>query len=571
MEIATPPASKRIYLPTDLQITSWQTVEKYFEDLKSRPINSVEDLKNWLHHRSELESVMQEDLGWRYIRMTCDTENKTYEEAFNFYVSEIEPNVSLYTQEINLKLLQCPFLDQLNDGRYYNFIRHVKKSVEIFREENIPIQAELHQKEQQYGSIAGAMTVEVEGKEITLQQAAKYLKSTDRSKREEVYSKIADRRLHDADKLDALYSELIQLRHKIAVNAGFANFRDYAFAAMGRFDYTPQDCFLFHESISKHVVPICNQLEEERKKQLGVSPYKPWDTEVDTDGKSPLKPFANGDEMMTKAIDCFKTINPFFGDCLQQLKSLEHVDLDSRIGKAPGGYNYPLYETGVPFIFMNSSGLLRDLVTIVHEGGHAIHSIVTQKLDYVDMKSCPSEVAELASMSMELISMEHWDQFFNNSDELKRARKEHLEDVLTVLPWVATVDKFQHWVYINPTHTVDERKVMWEKTFTEFGSNVIDWTGQENFKKHLWQKQLHIFEVPFYYIEYGMAQLGAIALWHNYKEDPDKAVQQYLNALKLGYTKSIGEIYNEAGAKFDFSSDYIKDLMQFVKQELAKL
>ncbi len=562
--------SKRTYLPTSLKITSWQVVEHYYQDLKSREINSITDLNNWLLNRSELESVLQEDLGWRYIRMTCDTQNKDFEDAFNFYITDIEPHCAQYTQELNLKLLASPYLNQL-DQRYRNFIRYIKKSVEIFREENIPLKAELQQKEQQYGSIAGAMTITVDDKEITLQQAANYLKNNDREKREMVYNKIASRRLQDSEQLDALFTELLQLRHKIATNAGFKNFRDFSFAAMGRFDYTPEDCFSFHDAIQKHVVPVCNKLDEIRKTKLQLDQYKPWDSSVDADGFTPLKPFANGDEMMQKAIACFTTINPFLGDCLEQLKDLKRIDLDSRIGKAPGGYNYPLYETGVPFIFMNSTGLLRDLVTIVHEGGHAVHSIVSQDLAYVDMKSFPSEVAELASMSMELISMEHWDSFFNNADELKRARKEHLEDVLTVLPWVATVDKFQHLLYTNPNHTVAERKEMWDKTFSEFASPAINWNGQEKFKSNLWQKQLHIFEVPFYYIEYGMAQLGAIALWRNYKSNPEKTIEQYLNALRLGYTKTIGEIYEAAGVRFDFSSEYMQELMDFVNEELEKL
>lgn len=562
--------SKRTYLPDNLQITSWQVVERYYEDLKTRSINNVNDLNNWLLNRSELESVLQEDLGWRYIKMTCDTQNKEFEDSFNFYVTDIEPHCAQYTQELNLKLLNCTFINEL-DQRYNNFIRFVKKSVEIFREENIPLKAELQQKEQQYGSIAGAMTITVDGKEITLQQAAAFLKSTDREKREAVYTKIASRRLQDAEQLDNLFTELILLRHKIAVNAGFENFRDFSFAAMGRFDYTPKDCFDFQNAIQQHVVPVCNKLDESRKTKLQLNDYKPWDTDADVDGLNPLKPFANGNEMMQKAIECFTTINPFLGDCLKQLKDLKRIDLDSRIGKAPGGYNYPLYETGVPFIFMNSTGLLRDLVTIVHEGGHAVHSIVSQDLAYVDMKSFPSEVAELASMSMELISMEHWQNFFNNADELKRAKKEHLEDVLTVLPWVATVDKFQHLLYTNPNHSAAERKKMWETTFNEFASTAVNWSGQEKFKSILWQKQLHIFEVPFYYIEYGMAQLGAIALWRNYKSNPEKTIEQYLNALRLGYTKTIGEIYEAAGVRFDFSPEYMKELMDFVNNELDKL
>lgn len=569
MEITTD-KSKRNYLPDNLQITSWPTIEHYYEDLKNRSINNVNDLNTWLLNRSELESILQEDLGWRYIRMTCDTQNKEFEDAFNFYVTNIEPHCAQYTQELNLKLLGCPFINEL-DQRYNNFIRFVKKSVEIFREENILLKAELQQKEQQYGSIAGAMTITVDGKEITLQQAATFLKSNDREKREAIYNKIATRRLKDAEQLDSLFTELLLLRHKIAVNAGFENFRDFSFAAMGRFDYTPKDCFDFQNAIQQHVVPVCNKLDVSRKVKLKLNDYKPWDTDFDTDGLSPIKPFSNGDEMMEKAIECFNSINPFLGDCLKQLKELKRIDLDSRIGKAPGGYNYPLYETGVPFIFMNSTGLLRDLVTIVHEGGHAVHSIVTQDLAYVDMKSFPSEVAELASMSMELISMEHWQNFFNNADELKRAKKEHLEDVLTVLPWVATVDKFQHLLYTNPNHSTAERKKIWETTFNEFASTAVNWTGQEKFKSILWQKQLHIFEVPFYYIEYGMAQLGAIALWRNYKMNPEKTIEQYLNALRLGYTKTIGEIYEAAGVRFDFSPKYMKDLMDFVNIELEKL
>ena len=560
----------RTYLPAGLQITSWEVVEHFYEDLKTRSISSVADLNKWLLNRSELESVLQEDLGWRYIRMTCDTQNKAFEDAFNFYVTEIEPHCAKYTQDLNLKLLSCDYLNQL-DQRYNNFIRYVKKSVEIFRAENIPLKAELQQKEQQYGSIAGAMTITVDDKEITLQQAATYLKSNDRDKREAVYTKIASRRLQDAEQLDTLFTELVALRQKIAANAGFENFRDYSFAAMGRFDYTPQDCFLFHHAIEKHVVPVCNKLDELRKIKLEINDYKPWDADVDADGLNPLKPFNNGNEMLQKAIECFTVINPFLGDCLAQLKDLKRIDLDSRIGKAPGGYNYPLYETGVPFIFMNSTGLLRDLVTIVHEGGHAVHSIVSQDLAYVDMKSFPSEVAELASMSMELISMEHWQNFFTDAEELRRAKKEHLEDVLTVLPWVATIDKFQHLLYTHPNHTVTERKEMWENTFNEFSSSAVNWKGQEKFKSILWQKQLHIFEVPFYYIEYGMAQLGAIALWRNYKLNPEKTIEQYLSALRLGYTKTIGEIYETAGVRFDFSSEYMKELMDFVNEELEKL
>lgn len=248
-----------------------------------------------------------------------------------------------------------------------------------------------------------------------------------------------------------------------------------------------------------------------------------------------------------------------------------HLDLESRKGKAPGGYNYPLAEIGVPFIFMNATSTLRDLVTILHEGGHAIHSFVTRDLELANFKSTPSEVAELASMTMELISMDHWDLFFDHPENLKRAKKEHLEQIIETLPWVATIDKFQHWIYENPRHDRSDRTRQWNRIFDRFSDNITDWSGLQDQKDNLWQKQLHLYEVPFYYIEYGMAQLGAIAIWKNYKKDPKKGLQGYLNALKLGYMRSIPEIYRAAGIKFDFSREYISELMQFVQEELEAL
>ena len=252
--------------------------------------------------------------------------------------------------------------------------------------------------------------------------------------------------------LDGLFTELVGLRDKIALNADFKNYRDYKFTELDRFDYMPDDCMQFHESIRKTVVPVVDYLLHQRKDELQLDVLKPWDMEVDTFGKPELKPFKNGEELVQKTIKCFYSIHPFFGEVVETLNFIHHLDLDSRIGKAPGGYNYPLYETGVPFIFMNSSGTLRDVETMVHEGGHAIHNMLTRNLEFIAFKDFPSEVAELASMSMELISMEHWNYFLTDEDELKRAKKEQLEGVIKVLPWVACVDKFQHWIYMNPKH-----------------------------------------------------------------------------------------------------------------------
>lgn len=570
-QIAIPSKPIRKFLPQDLTIDSWSKVESYFVDLKNRTINSVQELEKWLFDRSELEAVLSEDLAWRYIKMTCDTANEELTNSYNFFVEEIEPKVAPLGNELNKKFIACPFIDQLDQSRYAIYIRGVRKALELYRDENIPLQTKIATESQKYGAITAAMTIEWKGKEITLQMAGSLLKDVDRAVREEVYHKIQERRSKDVDKLNQLYSELIQLRHQVALNAGFKNYRDYKFEELGRFDYTVNDCYNFHQSISKEILPLAEASDLERKKILKLDVLKPWDGDVDLEGKSPLKPFENGAELTDKSIECFYKIRRSYGEYLEIMKAMGHLDLDSRKGKAPGGYNYPLYEIGVPFIFMNSVGLHRDLVTMVHEGGHAIHSFVTRDMEITDFKSTPSEVAELASMSMELISMEHWNVFFKNEDDLKRAKKEQLEKSLRTLLWIAAVDKFQHWVYEHPAHTVAERMTEWKNVISQFSTGVYDYTGLEAVRERGWQSQLHIFEVPFYYIEYGMAQLGAIAVWRNYKKDPEDALNKYEAALRLGYTKSIPEIYTTAGVKFDFSQAYVKELADFVKLELEKI
>jgi oligoendopeptidase F len=564
----SPSVKHRKFLPENLSVKSWESIADFYNDLRDRQISGAADLRKWLLDRTELESVIQEDVAWRYIRMSCDTTNKEYSDAFNFFVSEIEPNIAPYTNELNLKLLNCPFLSEMGDQRMEIMIRNIRKQTEIFRAENIPLLSELQQKEQHFATIAGAMTINVDGKEITLQQASNYLKNNNRATRETVYLKIIERRLADNEALDQLFDELITLRHKVALNAGFANFRDYMFAALGRFDYTAQDCFDFHNAIAEEIVPLADAIHRKRVAALKIDTLKPWDLDADVTGKPGLTPFDGSEEMMDKTILCFKDIHPFLGQCMETLRSMKHIDLESRKGKAPGGFNYPLYETGVPFIFMNSTNSLRDLVTIVHEGGHAVHSILTKDLDYVDFRSTPSEVAELASMSMELISMEHWQKFFNNQDELSRAKQQHLEKLVESLPWIAAIDKFQHWIYTNPGHSKTERKKAWHNIYKEFSGSVIDWTGQENAFDYSWQKQLHLFQVPFYYIEYGMAQLGAIAIWRNYNMEPGKTLEAYFDALKLGYTAPIGTIYSTAGIRFDFSRAYVRELADFLKGKL---
>lgn len=560
---------KRSFLLGNLSFDNWEGLEPWFINLSERNIDSANELMKWLLDYSELDAVFDEEMAWRYIRSTCDTANPAYEKAYDFFVSEIEPKAAPWFQILNSKLDACSFRNQLDPKVYAIFFRTIHNDIALYREINIPLFTEIEKLKQEYGKIAGDMMVMMEEKEITLQQTSKYFKNTNREIRQEAFEKVWNRRLADKEVFDKLFDELCVLRQQVATNTGYDNFRDYSFAALGRFDYSKEDCFNFHKAVEVEVVPFITEMETERKKILNLNELRPYDLEVDVTGKPALTPFKNGEELLDKTINCLGLVRSSYAEYITTMRRMGHFDLDSRKGKAPGGYNYSLSETGVPFIFMNSVGSQRDVITMVHEAGHAIHSFLENPLPLTSLKNPPSEVCELASMSMELISMEHWNVFYPNKEDLKRARREQLEKVLGTLPWVATVDEFQHWIYENKNHTAVERSNAWSKIMSKYESPVIDWKGFEDVQKYNWQKQLHIFEVPFYYIEYGMAQLGAIAVWRNYLLNPVKALDQYEAALKLGYTQPIGKIYEAAGIKFDFSQAYVHELVNFVKKQLA--
>ena len=561
----------RHFLPKDFVVSNWEGLEPFFKNLDKRTITSISELEQWLKDASELEAVISEDACWRQIKMTCDTENKELESAFTFFMMEIQPKIQPWSDKLNRKLIACPFTNDLDDNKYFTYLRNVKKNIDLFREENIPLQAELNVMQQQYSVIAGKMTVIVNEQEYTLQQAAKFLEDPDRKLREEVYRKIADRRLQDKKELDQLFSSLIDKRDKVGKNAGYKNYRDFRFAELGRFDYTKEDCFLFHEAVKQHVMPLVNLVYENKKKKLGLDSLRPWDVEAEPAGIQPLRPFKTGIELTEKTIACFDELKKFFGDCLRKMKAMGHLDLESRKGKAPGGYNCPLAESGAPFIFMNAAGQLDDVTTMVHEGGHAIHSFLAHDLELTGFKEYPTEFAEVASMAMELISMDHWYVFFETAEELRRAKEQQLERVITLFPWIATIDKFQHWVYENPEQTEAERADSWFRILGEFTSPIIDFSGLDEFRRYAWQRQLHLYEVPFYYIEYGIAQLGAIGLWQQYRQKPEMAINNYITGLALGGTKTLPDLFSATGLKFDLSPGHIRQLMEFVKKQLDNI
>lgn len=560
----------RIFVSKDLEINSWEAIQPYYKSLQDTEISTTDQLKLWLQKRSELIQVVEEEKAWRYINTSRETDNKDFAEAFVIFSQEIEPEIIKAEKELDTKLVESEKSIDL-PTKYQIAIRGVKNQLKIYREENVSIQAELEVAEQKYSAITGKMSIYFKGQDLTLQQADNLLKSTQRKTRKEVYDLIQSRRGVDSDELNTLFDSLIRKRTCIAQNANFDNYLHYRFNQLNRFDYAISDCENFHESVKQSVVPIIDDLYEKRKTSLAVEHLFPYDLQVDPEENDPVKPAKNTTELLEKSITCLNDVDPEFGACLNTLKINDYLDLESRKGKAPGGYNYPLFESNVPFIFMNASNSLRDLTTLMHESGHAIHSILSGEQPLVYFKDFPAEIAELASMSMELISMEHWNTIFENEDELKRAKKEQIEGILHVLPWIASIDKFQHWIYSNPNRTATDRINAWNKIRNEYEGAGIDWWGYEQHRKNQWQKQIHLFQFPLYYIEYGIAQLGAIGVWMNYKKNPQKAIEQYKEALKLGYTKTLPELYEAAGVSFDFSLKHIKKLMGFVKDELDKL
>lgn len=559
----------RQFVPKDFAVTDWQNLEPFFKELLERNIETKAELEKWLKNQSELEAVVNEDACWRQIKMTCDIENKSLEEAFNYFFMEIQPKIQPYADALNKKLVNHPLLNTLDEKKYFTYLRNMHKSIDLFREENIPIQAELSVMQQQYGVISGKMTIIVNDKEYTLQQAAKFLESHDRNLREEVYRKINERRLADKEALNILYDKLIEKRNQEALNAGFPNYRDYRFKELGRFDYNKEDCFQFHDAVKQHVLPLVNIIYQNKKEKLGLETLRPWDLDAEPESIKPLHPFKTSDELIEKSIECFNRLRPFFGNCLKKMQELKHLDLESRKGKAPGGYNCPLAESGAPFIFMNAAGQMQDVTTMLHEGGHAVHSFLAHPLELNGFKEYPMEIAEVASMAMELMSMEEWETFFSDKEDLKRAKEHQLERVITIFPWIAIIDKFQHWVYEHPVHTHVERTAAWNEILKEFQDDAIDYSGLEEFRSNGWLRQLHLFEVPFYYIEYGIAQLGAIGMWMQFKENKELAMDNYCRALAFGGTKTLPRLFETAGLKFDFSPEKIKVLMQFVKNQMV--
>ena len=561
----------RTFVPLEIDLGDWAQIAPLFAQLEARAGQAATPaaLEQWLLDWSELNAALDEESARRNIAMTCHTDDDGAEKAYLHFVEHVEPQLKPRQFALEQLYVAHPQRAHLPAARFAVFDRDVDNHVALFRPENVPLETEEARLGQQFQKLSGALTVNFRGEEKTLAQMGRYLEEPDRALRQEAWELVANRRLQDAEKFDDLFDALIRQRHQIALNAGFANYRDYAFRRLGRFDYTPEDCAKFHEAVEAEIMPAVRELQAGRRQALQLDKLRPWDLSVDPQNRAPLKPFGHVDEMVAKTQLIFNHLDGELAGGFQLMQDLKLLDLDNRKGKAPGGYQSTLSEARVPFIFMNSVGLQRDVETILHEAGHAFHALAPQAEDLYPYRNAPIEFCEVASMSMELLGNEFIEEFYPAA-EASRARRTHLEGIIGFFPWMATVDAFQHWLYTNPKHTRAERAAAWLGIMDRFGG-AVDWSGYEQNRAYLWQRQLHIFLYPFYYVEYGIAQLGALQVWANSKRDPAKALADYKHALALGGSRPLPELFAAAGCRFDFSRETIRPLIQLARTELAGL
>ena len=561
----------RQFVPSNINIGNWTTLEPLFKQLEEqiKTASSAEKLELFILNWEELSAAVSEEGSKRYIAMTCQTEDKDAEKAYLDFVEKIEPEEKKCNFLLAKKLIQHPNLKELKNQRYEVFIRDTALQVELFRSENVSLETKTAKLGQQYQKTIGGLTVQFEGKEQTLIQMSRHLEEPERKHRQKAWELVANRRLEEAEKIDVYLNDLAKIRNQMSENAGFPNYRDFAHQRLGRFDYSPDDCISFQEAIEEEMVPLLRELQDERLQSLGINELKPWDTATDPKGRPPLKPFEKVSDLVARSQTIFNQVDGNLADWFQTMQDLGLLDLANRKGKAPGGYQCSLDESRLPFIFMNSVGVQRDVETLLHEAGHAFHAMASQNEPLHSYRHAPIEFCEVASMAMELLGSEFLEEFYNE-EEARRARIAHLEGIVFVFPWIATVDAFQHWLYLNPNHSIEERDKAWSNLIDRFGGNV-DWTNYESAKAKLWHKQLHIFLHPFYYIEYGIAQLGALQVWANSKNNRSKALADYKAALALGGSRPLPKLFEHCNIRFDLSRNTVAPMADLLRKELNTL
>ena len=554
--------------PSAFAKATWGDVAPFFDELAARPLEPA-NIEAWLLAWSTLEELVTEAAARAMIAYTIDTGDAGKEADHLRFSTEVLPRMEERSVELARRLVKSGYTA---DGLGTTLARF-RTQIEIFRDENVPIFAELEEHSARYQRIVGSITVEWDGVERPLPQLQPFLKSSDRAVRERAFRASTRPYLDRRQELSALFDKMYHLRMRAARNAGFANFRDYIFPAKFRFDYTPADCERFHDAVEQTVAPAVERVLESRRRRLGLDRLRPWDLAVDPYRPKTLRPFANATELVGTAQRVFARVDPALGREFQTMIDEGLLDLESRKGKAPGGYCETLHFHGRPFIFMNAVGLVDDVMTLLHEAGHAFHAFASHAQPLIWQRHPGSEAAELASMSMELLAAPHLVQptgYFATEDA-ESAWLEHLEDVLLSLVHIASVDAFQTWIYTSGQGgDADARDAEWLRLRSRFERGV-DWTGLEQERAARWYRQLHIFLYPFYYIEYGIAQIGALQVWRNSLDDPAHAVARYREALALGAVRPLPEIYRTAGARLTFDAGAIGELVELVEREIGRV
>lgn len=564
------PYECREFLPADFSLDSWQDLEPYFDRLYELidSAETVEDLEDVLRRYSELDVVAYEEYCRRYVRMTCRTANEIFEEAYLDYEENIQPRLKEANHEFHQRLTEHPKFDELPEETYNVFKRSVENFVELFREENVPLETEVSKLSQKYQKLTGSLTVEFDGEEKTLQQMRKYLEELGRDVRQDAWKTAREKRYEHRDEFAGLFDELQGLRLQIAKNAGFDDYRQYIFREKERFDYTPEDCYEFHAAVEDHIVPLKEKIQTIRRDKLDLDRLRPWDTSVNLFEQPPLEVYESADELVDIVSTLLGNVEPEIEDFLRKMHEKGTLSLINRKGKAPGGYQIVFKEARIPFVFMNGVGRHRGVKTLLHESGHAVHTFLCRDEMLSTYRETTAEFAETASMSMELFGGEYLDEIYSEVDA-RRVRVDKLESLINLFPWVARVDRFQHEIYQAPP-SADRRREVWRRLNDRF-AGIVDWSGYEDYRNHSWHSQLHVFQYPFYYVEYGIAQLAAVQLWQRFLADKQQALDDYKNALSLGGSRPLPELFEAADLDFDFSAQTIEPIAEFLDDQIDRL
>ncbi|MED4443495.1 oligoendopeptidase F [Bacillus thuringiensis] len=554
-----------------IDISNVLQLEKTLSTLLNKMISSKLDLENWLKEQSKVIWDIEEQLRSHYIAFQCNTDDEEIKDTFEHDQQFVKPLLKRYQNLLDNKYLESPFRMELDSNLYGLLDTKIKNAQTLFCEENIELEIKEDKLITEYFEITGGLSGIGDGEEKTITELQSYLQDSNRDTRKKAKTIISEQFLSVEKELQNILNQLIEIRHQKAKNIQLENYRDYMFKKYERFDYSAKDCYELAESIRKYVVPLKDKILLEKKDKLQIDTLRPWDVSAVTPDQKVLKPIANENDLIEKSTHIFNKLDVEFSALLNRMYKHNCLDLTSRKGKAAGGFCEYLPASQLSYIFMNLNYTQDDIVTFIHEMGHSIHNELIKPLKLRQYIEIPAETAELASMTMELFSLNYWDTFYTDKKDLKQAKINFFKDVISYLPIMLIVDQFQHWLYENPSHTSEERNEKYLQLQKHYQSSVIHIDGYENWIATSWLPVLHIFEVPFYYIEYAIAQLGALQMYKQYKEDPKQALENYKKALSLGSSQSIKEVYDAAGIRFDFSGETIKELMLFVEKELELL